>query len=145
MLAFWYLPHLLHMISQVFFCDNNFSQVCISTSAQHFALLPSFIYSFYQFILFFLNFLSPYFHNFILLQSTFKTFSLLPFFYNFQFLFWSLLHPIRMIFLSINTSIHVLFLNTLHEKGSFPLRFFSVNVTKSAGNCRFGRIYWRNR
>ena len=33
---------------------------------------------------------------------------------------------------------------TLHKKWSFPLRISSVNVTKFAGNCRFGRIYWRN-
>ena len=32
----------------------------------------------------------------------------------------------------------------LHKKWSFLLRIFSVNVTKSAGNCRFGHIYWRN-
>ena len=33
---------------------------------------------------------------------------------------------------------------TLHEKWGFPLRIFSVNVTKSAGNSGFGHIYWRN-
>ena len=33
---------------------------------------------------------------------------------------------------------------TLHKTWSFPLRIFSVNVTKSAGNCRFGYIYWTN-
>ena len=33
---------------------------------------------------------------------------------------------------------------TLHKKWSFPLRISSVNVTKSAGNCEFGHIYWRN-
>ena len=27
---------------------------------------------------------------------------------------------------------------------SFPLRISSVNVTKSAENCGFGHIYWRN-
>ena len=32
----------------------------------------------------------------------------------------------------------------LHKKWSFPLRISSVNVTKSAGNCGFGHIYWRN-
>ena len=32
----------------------------------------------------------------------------------------------------------------LHKKWSFPLRISSVNVTKSAGNCRFGHIYWKN-
>ena len=30
------------------------------------------------------------------------------------------------------------------KKWSFPLRISSVNVTKSAGNCRLGHIYWRN-
>ena len=33
---------------------------------------------------------------------------------------------------------------TLHKKLSFALRISSVNVTKSAGNCGFGHIYWRN-
>ena len=32
----------------------------------------------------------------------------------------------------------------LHKKRSFPLRIFLVNVTKSAGNCGFGHINWRN-
>ena len=32
----------------------------------------------------------------------------------------------------------------LHKKWSFPLRVFSVNMTKSAVFCRFGYIYWRN-
>ena len=31
---------------------------------------------------------------------------------------------------------------SLHKKRSFPLRIFSVNVTKSTGNV--GHIYWRN-
>ena len=34
--------------------------------------------------------------------------------------------------------------DALHKKWSFPLRIFSVNVTKSAGICGFGHIYWRN-
>ena len=34
--------------------------------------------------------------------------------------------------------------NYLHKKWSFPLRISSVNVTKSAGKCRFSHIYWRN-
>ena len=34
--------------------------------------------------------------------------------------------------------------DTLHKKWSFPSRVSSVNVTKSAGNCEFGHIYWRN-
>ena len=33
---------------------------------------------------------------------------------------------------------------TLNKKWSFPLRISSVNVTKSAGSCGFGHIYWRN-
>ena len=32
----------------------------------------------------------------------------------------------------------------LHKKWSFPLRISSVNVTKSAENCGFGHMYWRN-
>ena len=32
----------------------------------------------------------------------------------------------------------------MHKKWSFLLRIPSVNVTKSAGNCGFGHIYWRN-
>ena len=32
----------------------------------------------------------------------------------------------------------------LHKKWSFPLRISSVNVAKSAENCGFGHIYWRN-
>ena len=31
-----------------------------------------------------------------------------------------------------------------HKKWSFTLKIYLVNVTKSAGNCRFGHIYWRN-
>ena len=34
---------------------------------------------------------------------------------------------------------------TLHKKWSFPLRISLVNVTKSAGNCGFSHINWRNR
>ena len=33
---------------------------------------------------------------------------------------------------------------SMYKKWSFPLRISSVNVTKSAGNCGFGHIYWRN-
>ena len=33
---------------------------------------------------------------------------------------------------------------TLHKKWSFSLKISSVNVTKSARNCGFGQIYWRN-
>ena len=32
----------------------------------------------------------------------------------------------------------------LHKKIIFVLRISSVNVTKSAGRCGFGHIYWRN-
>ena len=35
-------------------------------------------------------------------------------------------------------------ISALHKKCSFPLRISPVNVTKSAGNCGFGHIYWRN-
>ena len=41
------------------------------------------------------------------------------------------------------TIIHWLFFHK-NPKWSFPLRISSVNVTKSAGNCGFGHIYWRN-
>ena len=34
--------------------------------------------------------------------------------------------------------------STLQKKWSFPLKIFSVNVTKSAGDCGFGHIYWKN-
>ena len=34
--------------------------------------------------------------------------------------------------------------NTQHKKWSFPLRISSVNVSKSAVSCGFGRIYRRN-
>ena len=39
---------------------------------------------------------------------------------------------------------HVCVNLTLHKKWSFPLKISSLNVTKSAGNCGFGHIYWRN-
>ena len=32
----------------------------------------------------------------------------------------------------------------LHKKWRILLRISSVNVTKSAGNCGFGHIYWGN-
>ena len=32
----------------------------------------------------------------------------------------------------------------LHKKWSFPLGISTVNVTKSAGDCGFGYIYWRS-
>ena len=32
-------------------------------------------------------------------------------------------------------------MNTLHKKWSFPLRIFTVNVTKSAASYQFGHIY----
>ena len=34
--------------------------------------------------------------------------------------------------------------HSLHRKWSFPLRIFSVNVTKSAGNYGFAHIHWKN-
>ena len=33
---------------------------------------------------------------------------------------------------------------SMHKKWSFSLRVSSVNVTKSAGNCGFSHIDWRN-
>ena len=33
---------------------------------------------------------------------------------------------------------------SLHKKWSFRLWIYSVNVTKSVGNCEFAHIYWRN-
>ena len=33
---------------------------------------------------------------------------------------------------------------TQHKKWSFPLWIYSINVTKSGGNCWFGYIYWGN-
>ena len=45
---------------------------------------------------------------------------------------------------AFNVALFDVTLLTLHEKWSFPLRIFSVNMTKSAGNCGFGHIYWRN-
>ena len=33
---------------------------------------------------------------------------------------------------------------TLHKEMKLSLRISSVNVTKFAGNCGFGHIYWRN-
>ena len=38
-------------------------------------------------------------------------------------------------------SVSNLVYGTLHKKCSFPLWIYSVNVTKSAGNCGFGHIY----
>ena len=35
------------------------------------------------------------------------------------------------------------FFFSLHKKWSFLLRISSVNVTKSAGNCGSGHIYWK--
>ena len=34
--------------------------------------------------------------------------------------------------------------HTLHKKWSFPITISSVNLIKSAENCGFGQIYWRN-
>ena len=44
---------------------------------------------------------------------------------------------------------HVSFINVLailrtDKNWSFPSRISSVNMTKYAGNCGFGHIYWRN-
>ena len=35
-------------------------------------------------------------------------------------------------------------LYSLHKNQRFPLRAFSVNVTKSTGDYGFGQISWRN-
>ena len=52
----------------------------------------------------------------------------------------------RKTFLSPNFTLFVSIqgAQTLQKKWSFPLRISSVNATKSAGNCGFGHIYWRN-
>ena len=42
-----------------------------------------------------------------------------------------------------NERFHEKELVSLYKNWSFPLNIFSVNVTKSAGNCRFGHIYWK--
>ena len=44
-------------------------------------------------------------------------------------------------FLTLNKQVKNM---TLHKKWSFPFGISPVNVTKSAGNCGFGHIYWRN-
>ena len=62
-------------------------------------------------------------------------------------LIWSHSSPINLIW-----EIKIIFLSclgrktwiSLHKKWSFPLRISSVNATKSARNCGFGHIYWRN-
>ena len=38
----------------------------------------------------------------------------------------------------------ILWRTDTHKKWSFSLKISSVKVTKSAGNCRFGHIYWWN-
>ena len=48
-------------------------------------------------------------------------------------------------FKSSNQIIFFIIQHALNKKWSFPLKIFSVNVTKSAGNCGFVHIYWRNR
>ena len=54
---------------------------------------------------------------------------------NYANCFWTAILP--------NTHKQI-FLLTLHKKWSFWLRVSSVNVTKSAEICGFGRIYWNN-
>ena len=54
------------------------------------------------------------------------------------------LDTIRYLRLSVSRKYASSLIFTLHKKWSFPLRIFSVNVTKSEGNCEFGHIYWRN-
>ena len=38
----------------------------------------------------------------------------------------------------------LILIRIVQKKWSFPLRISSVYVNKSAWNCRFGHIYWRN-
>ena len=45
---------------------------------------------------------------------------------------------------SWNRERNILAATTTAQKWSFPLKISSVNVTKSAGDCGFGYIYWRN-
>ena len=46
-------------------------------------------------------------------------------------------------FFSVCTAWVVIIISILHLNEVFSLRISSVNVTKSAGNCRFGHIYWK--
>ena len=50
------------------------------------------------------------------------------------------------LFSSVEFLLHLFFnlFLALLKKWGLPLRISSVNVTKSAGNCGFGHIYWRN-
>ena len=50
----------------------------------------------------------------------------------------------RSFFMKCTSSSNRWKLNSLIKKCSFPLRISSVNMTKSAGICGFGHIYWRN-
>ena len=43
-----------------------------------------------------------------------------------------------------NICLEIIMFFSLHKKWSFLLRISSVNATKSAGNCGFGHVYWRN-
>ena len=56
--------------------------------------------------------------------------------------FLGLFNQVR--FLEIFTAFAAFFFLALHKKRSYPLTISSVNVTKSAGNCGFGHVYWRN-
>ena len=47
-------------------------------------------------------------------------------------------------FRKIHRKIPVLESLSLHKKWSFPLRIFSVNVSKFTVSCRFGHFYWKN-
>ena len=46
--------------------------------------------------------------------------------------------------LSLLSAFVALIFISLHKKWTFSLIISSVNVTKSAGNCGFGYIYWKN-
>ena len=65
-------------------------------------------------------------------------------------LIWIYFFHLTLVFILQWLSIHweilimLLFQFSMHRKWNFPLRIASVNMTKSAGNCGFGHIYWRN-
>ena len=40
--------------------------------------------------------------------------------------------------------LHFMGHSTLYKKTNFPLRIFSLCVTKSASSSGFGHVYWRN-
>ena len=70
--------------------------------------------------------------------------SLLMWLFLWLFICGAFLRTWLLLFFKLSRLWRIWILSTLHKKQSFPLRISSVNVTKSAGNCRFGHIYWRN-